>query len=307
MNALVTGGAGFIGSHVADALLEKGCHVEIVDNLLTGQRENIPDKAVFHEIDIRDEKLNEIFKRGNFDMVFHLAAQMDIKNSVLNPAFDADANILGGINLLQAMKKNNVNKITFSSSCAVYGEQVSFPAAEDHQNFPDSPYGIGKLAFEKYLYFYHKEFGIKYTALRYANIFGPRQRGDGEGGVVAIFFRQLLSNKEAYILGDGNQTRDMTYVGDVVRANIMSIDYDKCGIFNVSTGIETTVNTLFETIKEIIDSKQERLHKPPREGETMRSVLDNSAIKSALNWQPQVDIKTGLKNTADYFRKKVLV
>jgi len=305
MNALVTGGAGFIGSHVADALLDKGCHVEIVDNLLTGQRENIPDKAVFHEIDIRDEKLDEIFKRGNFDMVFHLAAQMDIKNSVLNPAFDADANILGGINLLQAMKKNNVSKITFSSSCAVYGEQVSFPAAEDHQNFPDSPYGIGKLAFEKYLYFYHKEFGINYTALRYANIYGPRQRGDGEGGVVAIFIRQLLSDKDAYIFGDGNQTRDMTYVGDVVRANIMAADYDQCGTFNVSTGKETSINSLFDIITQIIGSDQEKLYKPPREGETSRSVLDNSAIIKAFGWQPQIDIKTGLTNTAVFFEEKI--
>jgi UDP-glucose 4-epimerase len=210
---LVTGGAGFIGSHLAEALLEKGYHVEIVDNLFTGIRENVPAAAIFHEIDIRSEKMDRIFKQGKFDLVFHLAAQMDIKRSVLDPAFDADANIIGGINLLQMMKKHNVKKIIFSSSCAVYGNQVSFPAPEDHPNFPDSPYGIGKLALEKYLHFYNKEFGIDYISLRYANIYGPRQRSDGEGGVVAIFCDRLLSGKEAYIFGDGEQTRDFTYGG----------------------------------------------------------------------------------------------
>jgi len=302
---LVTGGAGFIGSHVADALLEKKCHVEIVDNLFTGLRKNIPNGAIFHEVDIRSKKLNGIFKQGDFDIVFHLAAQMDIKKSVLDPAFDADANILGGINLLQAMKKHGVNKIVFSSSCATYGEQISFPASEDHPNFPDSPYGIGKLAFEKYLHFYHKEFGINHVALRYANIYGPRQRGDGEGGVVAIFFKQLLSNQKACIFGDGSQTRDLTYVGDVVRANIMAADYDQCGTFNVSTGKETSINSLFDIITQIIGSDQEKLYKPPREGETSRSVLDNSAIIKAFGWQPQIDIKTGLTNTAVFFEEKI--
>jgi len=301
---LVTGGAGFIGSHVADALIGKGYHVEIIDNLFTGLRKNVPQKAVFHEVDIRSEKLNEVFERGSFDVVYHLAAQMDVRKSVADPAFDAEANILGGINLLQNCKKHKVRKMIFSSTGgAIYGEQEAFPASESHPQNPASPYGISKLAFEKYLQFYKLEFNLNYISLRYANIYGPRQRGDGEAGVVAIFCQRLLAGNKAVIFGDGGQTRDFTYVGDVVRANLLALDYNKCGAFNVGTGIETDVNTLFEYIKKATGSTQKQIHEPALPGEQRRSVIDFAAIKEAMGWQPQVDIESGLKITADYFKE----
>jgi UDP-glucose 4-epimerase len=306
-NILVTGGAGFIGSHLSDALIAKGFHVEIVDNLSTGRKENVPSQAVFHQLDIRDKGLDEIFNKGNFEVVFHLAAQMDIRRSVDEPAYDAEANIVGGLNLLQMCRKYGVKKVVFSSTCASYGEQIIFPAREDHPQQPVSPYGISKLAFEKYLMFYKKEFGLDYVILRYANIYGPRQRSDGEGGVVAVFFDRLLSGKEAYIFGDGMQTRDLTYVGDVVNANVAAMAHNRNDIFNVSTGNETTINDLFDLMKEITGSTQKRIYKPPRKGETMRSVLDSSNLRLALNWEPQFDLRTGLKKTSEYFRSKVSV
>lgn len=304
-NILVTGGAGFIGSHIADDLLAAGFHVEIVDNLSTGKAENISSQAVFHKLDIRQRELDGIFKKGKFDGVFHLAAQMDIRKSVDEPAFDAEANIVGGLNLLQMCRVHNVKKVVFSSTCASYGEQTIFPAPEDHPQNPVSPYGISKLAFEKYLLFYKKEFNLDYVILRYANIYGPRQRSDGEGGVVAVFFDRLLARKEAHIFGDGMQTRDLTYVGDVVNANLAALNYQSNGIFNVSTGRETTINELFDIMKEIVGSNQKRIYKPPRKGETMRSVLDNSAIRVTLGWEPKNDLRSGLEKTAEYFKSKI--
>ncbi len=301
---VVTGGAGFIGSQVADALIAEGNHVEIIDNLFTGRKENIPDKAVFHEIDIRDSKVGRIFEQGKFDAMYHLAAQMDVRKSVADPAFDADANILGGINLLQACKKHNVAKVIFASTGgAIYGEQEKFPADENHPQNPKSPYGISKLAFEKYLQFYHWEHGLNFVALRYANVYGPRQRGDGEAGVVAIFFSRLLKGEKAVVFGDGKQTRDFVFVGDVVKANVLALDYDRCGAFNVGTGIETDINELFDTIKDIVGSSQERIHEPALPGEQRRSVIDNSLIKKNLGWKQNYDLRKGLEETAEYFRE----
>ena len=305
-NILVTGGAGFIGSHLVDALVSKGFHVEIADNLSTGRLENVASGAIFHEIDIRDKGLDDIFNKGNFEAVFHLAAQMDIRKSVDEPAYDAEANIIGGLNLLQMCRKYNVKKVVFSSTCASYGEQTIFPAPENHPQHPVSPYGISKLAFEKYLMFYKKEFGLDFVILRYANIYGPRQRSDGEGGVVAVFFDRLLSGKEAYIFGDGTQTRDLTYVGDVVNANLVAMAHNCNDIFNVSTGNETTINELFDLMKEITGSTQQRIYKPPRKGETLRSVLDSSFLRLALNWEPQYDLRAGLEKTSEYFKSKVI-
>jgi UDP-glucose 4-epimerase len=303
MKALVTGGAGFIGSQVADALIEKGISVEIIDNLSTGRKENLPAKAVFHYLDICSKDIHELFAKAKYDVVFHLAAQMDIGKSAADPAFDAQSNIIGGINLLQASKENRVGKFVFSSSCAIYGEQIEFPATERHPQNPVSPYGISKLAFEKYLDVYHKEYGFNYVALRYANVCGPRQRGDGEGGVVAIFFNRLLAGQKAVIYSDGLQTRDFIYVGDVVRANLAAMDYQGVGIFNVSTGIETTINELFDNIAESIGSKQKKIYQDGRACDQRRSVLDNSAIKKAMGWQPQFTLRQGLTKTAEYFKK----
>lgn len=303
---LVTGGAGFIGSQVADALIADGNHVEIIDNLFTGQLDNVPDQAVFHKVDIRDGKVDEIFKEGHFDVMFHLAAQMDVRKSVADPAFDANANIIGGINLLQACKKHKVSKVVFSSTGgAIYGEQEKFPADENHAQNPKSPYGISKLAFEKYLQFYHWEHGLDYIALRYANVYGPRQRGDGEAGVVAIFFSRLLKDEKTVIFGDGKQSRDFVFVGDVVQANLLAMYHDKCGAFNVGTGVETDINELFDTIKETVGSTQEQIHEPALPGEQRRSVIDNSLIKSTLDWKQTHSLREGLKKTAGYFREKV--
>lgn len=300
---LVTGGAGFIGSQIADALIDKGLHVEVIDNLFTGRRENVPPKAIFHKMDIRSKELNRVFEKAKYDIVFHLAAQMDVRKSVAEPAFDADANILGGINLLQACKNHGIKKVIFASTGgAIYGEQVSFPATEDHPQQPTSPYGISKLAFEKYLWFYKAEYDLDYISLRYANVYGPRQRGDGEAGVVAIFFEHMLSGKRAVIFGDGGQTRDFTYVGDVVKANMLATDYNGCGAFNVGTGIETDINTLFNNIKTITGSKQERIYEPAKPGEQRRSVIDYTAIRKAMGWQPKVDFVSGLKKTAEFFK-----
>ena len=304
--ALVTGGAGFIGSQVADALIAKGLHVEIIDNLFTGRLENVPDKAVFHELDIRDKKVDDVFAEGKFDVMYHLAAQMDVRKSVADPAFDAEANILGGINLLQACKKHHVKKVIFSSTGgAVYGEQEKFPATEDHPQNPKSPYGISKLAFEKYLQFYHWEYGLQYIALRYANVYGPRQRSDGEAGVVAIFFGRMLSGQQAVVFGDGLQTRDFVYVGDVVKANILALNYDKCGAFNVGTGIETDINTLYDTIKEITGAKHARINEAALPGEQRRSVVDNALITKTLGWKADYNLRSGLEETAKYFRARV--
>ena len=304
--AVVTGGAGFIGSQVADALIEKGLHVEIIDNLFTGKKENLPKEAVFHEVDIRDSKIDSIFKSGKFDVMYHLAAQMDVRKSVADPAFDAEANILGGINLLQACKKHEVPLVIFSSTGgAIYGEQETFPASESHPQNPRSPYGISKLAFEKYLQFYHWEHGLNYVALRYANVYGPRQRGDGEAGVVSIFFNRLLKGEKAVIFGDGKQTRDFVFVNDVVQANLLALDYGKCGAFNVGTGVETDINELFDTIKYIVGSEQEQIHEKGLPGEQRRSVVDNSLIKSTLGWKQNFNIRDGLEKTAEFFREKV--
>ncbi|OQX92593.1 MAG: UDP-glucose 4-epimerase [candidate division Zixibacteria bacterium 4484_95] len=305
---LVTGGAGFIGSQIADALIEEGLSVEVIDNLFTGRRENVHPEAVFYEMDIRSKEINGVFKKARYDVVFHLAAQMDVRKSVADPAFDADANILGGINLLQACKNHGVKKVIFASTGgAIYGEQVSFPASEDHPQNPASPYGISKLAFEKYLQFYKSEYGLDYISLRYANVYGPRQRGDGEAGVVAIFFEKLISGEKAIIFGDGGQTRDFTYVGDVVHANILAMNYDKCGAFNVGTGIETDINTLFDAIKAVVGSHQERIYEPAKPGEQRRSVIDYSAIKMAMGWQPKVNLTHGLKKTAEFFKTRSTV
>lgn len=190
-----------------------------------------------------------------------------------------------------------------STGGAIYGEQIEFPAREDHPQNPCSPYGISKLAFEKYLQFYHNEYGLKYIALRYANVYGPRQRGDGEAGVVAIFFERLLAGQKAVIYGDGGQTRDFTFVGDVVKANLAAMDYPEIGAFNVGTGIETDINELFDTIKDIVGSKQDRIHEPGKPGEQRRSVIDYSKIKKAMGWQPQFTLRQGLTKTAEYFKK----
>ncbi len=303
---LVTGGAGFIGSHIADALILKGHEVVIVDNLVTGKKENVNPKAKFYETDIRDDGIADIFMKEKFEVVFHQAAQMDVRKSVADPRYDAEVNILGTLNLLQNCQKFGVKKFIFAStSGAIYGEQSVFPATEEHPLWPSSPYGVAKMACERYIHFFGLQYGLKYALMRYSNVYGPRQNPHGEAGVVAIFCKNLLAGNEVVINGEGKQTRDYVYVGDVVSANLSALNYEKNDYFNVSTGMETDVNTIFRKIWELTGSKSEEKHGSAKPGEQMRSVLSNEKVKRLLLWEPRVLLDEGLEKTVEFFRGRV--
>lgn len=305
MKVLVTGGAGFIGSHIADALIEKGHEVTIVDNLLMGRMENVPKAARFFLMDIRAAEIEKVFDLGRFDAVFHLAAQMDVRRSVEDPIFDAGVNVLGSLNLIRSAVRTGVKKVVFASTGgAVYGEQEVFPCDETHPTRPVSPYGITKLCVEKYLYYYALEFGLKYTVLRFANVYGPRQNPHGEAGVVAIFTSRLLSGAQPVINGDGRQTRDYVYVGDVVQANLKALGHPENEAFNVGTGVETDVNRVFDLLNRHTGGKASEQHGPAKPGEQMRSVISHGKIKDVLGWEPRVGLEEGLKRTVDYFRNR---
>ncbi len=303
MKILVTGGAGFIASHITDAYINAGHDVVIVDNMSSGRKQNINPKAEFVQMDIRDKNLSELFAKHKFDVVNNQAAQMDVRKSVEDPIFDADNNVIGFINVLQNCAKTGVKKVIFASSGgAIYGEQDYFPADENHVTQPYSPYGITKLVGEKYLFFYALTYGIKYFALRYANVYGPRQNPHGEAGVVAIFATKLLNGEPVVINGDGTQTRDFVFVKDVVKASVRALDKDESQIINIGTGIETNINQIFHTINDLTGKKGEEKHGPGKEGEQMRSVIDYSKAKKIIGWEPEYDLETGLKETVDYFR-----
>jgi UDP-glucose 4-epimerase len=306
MKILVTGGAGFIGSHIADAFITHGHQVTIVDNLVTGRRENLNAQAKFYQMDICDNNIAEIFEQGQFDAVCHQAAQMDVRRSVADPRYDAEVNILGTLNLLQNCKATGVKKFLFASTGgAIYGEQVRFPADEEHPTWPASPYGISKLSCEKYINFFAQTYGLKYVFLRYANVYGPRQNPHGEAGVVAIFSTRLLHGEQPTINGDGKQTRDYVFVGDVVRANLLALNYPKSDYFNIGTGVETDVNAVFNRLNEAASAGMREHHGPAKEGEQLRSVLANDKARRLLNWQPTISISDGLKQTIEWFRSHI--
>lgn len=307
MKILITGGAGFIGSNVADGLLEKKHKVVIVDDLSNGKKENIPGGARFYKCDIRSKKLSGIFKAEKPDVVIHNAAQLSVRVSVENPLMDADINVIGGLNVIQACHACNVSKIIFASSGGtVYGEQKYFPADEEHPTRPISPYGVAKLATENYLYYFYKTYGLKYISLRYGNIYGPRQDPNGEAGVVAIFSSRIIRGSSPTINGDGLQTRDYVYVGDVVDVNIRAVESDFTGSLNVGTGKETTVVELFKILKEVSGkSGVEEVHVPAREGEQRRSQLSYGLAKKILGWQPEITLEEGLKSTYNWFKKNI--
>ncbi len=305
MKILVTGGAGFIASHITDAFIDAGHDVVVLDDLSTGFEKNINPKAKFVKANICDVSLAELFEKEKFDVVNHHAAQMDVRRSVADPAFDANTNIIGTLNLLQNCVKHGVKKFMFASTGgAVYGEQEYFPADEQHPTSPVSPYGISKLAVEKYLFFYNKQYGLNYTILRYANIYGPRQNPFGEAGVIAIFTTKLLKGEQPIINGDGLQTRDYVYVGDVVKANLLTLEATGDKIFNVGTAKETDVNNIFCTLNSIIGNGQKEKHGPTAPGEQLRSVITSDKLFKTYNWKPSTQIDEGLKFTVEFFKSK---
>lgn len=302
MKVLVTGGAGFIGSHVADHLLERGHEVAVVDDLSTGRRENVPENASFYERDVR-YGLDEVLQEVRPDAVAHQAAQMDVRRSVREPDFDADVNVLGTIRLLEGCVRHGVRKVVFASTGgAVYGEQRGFPAREDHPQYPVSPYGVSKLAGERYLHYYEVQHGLPYVALRYANVYGPRQDPHGEAGVVAIFCGNLRDGRVSTINGTGEQTRDYVYVGDVARANVLALENEiPPGAYNVGTGIETDVNRLYGLLLGASVKDLPPEHGPGKPGEQSRSSVDPALAGSVLGWRPEVDLSEGLRRTLRFF------
>jgi len=305
MKILVTGGAGFIGSHITDALVNAGHNVHIIDDLSGGFKANINPKATFHELDIRSAEVEELWKTEQFEVMYHEAAQMDVRRSVADPIYDADINVKGFLNLMEAGRKNGLKKVIFASTGgAIYGEPEYVPQDEVHPLQPLSPYGITKLVTERYLYFYEQSYGIQWIALRYANVYGPRQNPHGEAGVVAIFIEKMLVNELAFINGNGEQTRDYVYVKDVVQANIKALNYTKSGIFNVGTGKESTVVTLFRNLKQLTLTTIPEDYKPAKAGEQMRSVISTEKITKEMGWVCQYDLKVGLAETVGWFKRR---
>ena len=301
---LVTGGAGFIGSHIAQSLVAAGHEVAVVDNLSIGKREYVPPAARLCPYDIKSREAYELITDWRPQVIVHLAAQMSVQVSVNDPVFDARENILGSLNLFQAAGQAGVAKIIFASTGgAIYGDDVPLPTREEHLLRPECPYGVAKLAVEHYLHFYHRQFGIIPVILRFANVYGPRQNGLGEGGVVAIFIEKFLAGQQPVINGDGLQTRDFVFVGDVVAANLLALDYPQAGIFNLGTGLETDINTIYRKLKEYTGSSLAPVHGPPKPGEQRRSVLDCALARQHLGWQPETSLDEGLARTVAAFRE----
>ena len=308
---LVTGGAGFIGSHVADALVAEGCHVHVLDDLSGGYRDNVPESATLHVVDVRDaDAVGALFAEHRFAAMCHLAAQMDVRKSVADPAFDARVNVLGLLNLMEAGRANGLGKVAFASTGgAIYGEpdpsvNGGESQPESHPTRPLSPYGITKLVSEHYLRFYASTHGIPFAALRFGNVYGPRQNPHGEAGVVAIFAQRMLRGEPVRINGDGLQTRDYVFVGDVVRAFVAGLAHDGSGIYNVGTGVETNVVELFRHIRDATGADVPETHGPAMPGEQLRSVLDVGYAREALGWTPQVDVADGLARTVEWFQAR---
>jgi UDP-glucose 4-epimerase len=304
MKVLVTGGAGFIGSHVVDSLISNGYQVVIVDDLSTGRPSNLNPAATFYKLDIRSPQLAEIFEKERPDFVDHHAAQMDVRRSVAEPLFDADVNIRGSINLIECAKNFGVKRLVYiSTGGAVYGEPEYLPCDEEHPIKPICPYGASKHTVEHYLFMYEVMYGLKYTVIRYPNVYGPRQDPHGEAGVVAIFTGLMLAEKQAHINGDGEQERDFVYVGDCARANLLAISSaNGSGIYNLGSGQGTTVNEIFGSLKSITGYQLSAVHMPPKLGETRRIFLDASKAFRELGWTPTVTLEDGFRLTVEYFK-----
>ncbi|HEY0778958.1 MAG TPA: NAD-dependent epimerase/dehydratase family protein [Gemmatirosa sp.] len=312
--ALVTGGAGFIGSHVADLCLSHGCEVTIVDNFSTGRRENVPAAATLHEASLNDPSTRALVRDGNFDVIFHLAAQIDVRKSVGDPVFDATQNILGSLNVLEGVREAKENtgrapRVVFASTGgAIYGDFVSPPNIETYPKDPESPYGIAKLSVELYMGYYTRQHGLECATLRYANVYGPRQDPHGEAGVVAIFCGRILEGRPMTTFGDGSQTRDYVFVKDVARANWQAATTTlppagpvDARAFNIGTGVETSVNELAEAIRHVAGTETPIERAPARAGELQRSVVAIDKARDVLGWTPQVALHDGLRETFEFF------
>lgn len=301
----MTGGAGFIGSHVADALVAAGHHVLIVDDLSSGRKENVPAGAELCVADIRSPEAASFIRDRGVEILVHHAAQMDVRRSVADPVFDASVNIVGTLNLLEAGRQGQLKQVIFASTGgAMYGEQDVFPADEEHPARPVSPYGVAKLAVERYLYFYHVEYGLDATCLRYANVFGPRQNPHGEAGVVAIFLDRILAGRQATINGDGRQTRDYVFVSDVAGANLVAVGRPGFHIFNVGTGIETDVVQLYSGLAAAAGVSLPPVHGPAKSGEQRRSCISAARIERELGVRVRVPLTEGLHRTAEWFARR---
>lgn len=307
MKILVTGGAGFIASHIVDAYVGQGHSVTVIDDLSTGRKSNLNAKARFYEADIRDAAaVQKLFGSETFDVVNHHAAQMDVRRSVADPVFDASVNVVGVLTLLEAAVKTGVRRFIFASSGgAIYGEQDYFPADEAHPTRPISPYGVAKLTTEQYLFYYRAVYGLDSVCLRYANVYGPRQNPEGEAGVVAIFATKMLKGEQPVINGDGKQTRDYVFVGDIVRANVLALNARSSAIFNVGTGIESDVTQLFTVLRTLTGSSCAEQHGEAKKGEQLRSVLDHGKLGRELGWSPSVSLTDGIRMTVEFFRNQV--
>jgi UDP-glucose 4-epimerase len=312
---LVTGGAGFIGSHIADALIGKGHAVIILDDLSWGRKDNIHPAALFHHLDIRSPELEGIFSPVKIDFVVHHASQIDVRKSIIDPLYDSQVNICGLINLLENCRRHCVKGLIFASSGGtIYGEPETIPIPEDALKKPISPYGISKLAAEYYLYYYQRVYSLPYIALRYGNVYGPRQRKVSEAGAVAIFAGKMLAGEAPLIFGDGEHIRDYIYIQDIVRANLLSLakveklPASTClddRAFNIGSGIGTSVNSLFSQIRELTGFKGEAQYGPAKPGEEPRIVLDIRKAARLLDWRPSLSLAQGMQNTLSYLNKGI--
>jgi UDP-glucose 4-epimerase len=305
MRILVTGGAGFIGSHVAQAFAAAGHEVLVIDDLSTGKRANLPAGVDFEQLDVRAPALQPLIEKQRPAVIAHLAAQIDVRKSVADPVFDTEVNVVGTVRLAQAAARADCSSILFASTGgAIYGEQAVFPAPETHPLRPVSPYGTAKLCAEHYLATFERLGGPRACCLRFANVYGPRQDPHGEAGVVAIFARRLLDGGQPVIYGDGGQTRDYVYVEDVARAHLLAVERGAAGTFNIGTGIETDVNRLAELLGRACSRSVAPRHEPERPGEQRRSSVDPGLAAAQLGWQPRVELGDGLARTVEFFRRQ---
>jgi UDP-glucose 4-epimerase len=304
MKIIVTGGAGFIASHVVDLYLSQGHEVVVIDDLSTGRMSNVDPRAKFYQVNISDTEVEDIFRREQPDVVNHHAAQMDVRFSVSHPLFDAQVNILGSLHLIELARQYQVKRFIYiSSGGAVYGEPKYLPCDEAHPVDPICPYGASKHTVEHYLYLYEVNYGLPYTVLRYPNVYGPRQNPSGEAGVIAILTGKLLAGEQAVINGDGQQLRDYVYVGDCAWANLLALDPNlPSGIFNLGSGKGTSVNELFDALKQLTGSQQPAVHAPAKLGETRHIYLSADKAVRVLGWKQRVGLEQGLAQTVEYVR-----